>query len=101
MSLGVSKILTLSVHATKKNFESGENAIAVTSSLKLKWAITTFLDMLIIKEKPSLSTEIRVLRSGERQRNAMFDLFWKGSVWAILVVRLNMLILLPTGESRS
>lgn len=29
----------------------------------------------------------------------MLDLFWKGKVWAMLVVRLNRLILLPTGES--
>jgi len=101
MSEGVSNILTLRPVATKKNIESGENAIAVTSSLKLKWAITTLRYMLMMSEKPSTSIDIRVLRSGERQSDAMFDLFWKGSVCAIFVVKLNMLILLPTGDNSS
>lgn len=80
MSSGVSKILVFVPHATKKNFESGEKAIAVTSARKLKWAITTLRTMLIISAKPSLSTEIKILRLGERQSLAMFDLFWNGSV---------------------
>ena len=101
MSEGVSNIFTLRPVATKKNFESGENAIAVTSSLKLKWAMTTLRCMLMMSEKPSTSTDISVLRSGERQSDAMFDLFWKGSVYAIFVVKLNMLILLPTGDKSS
>ena len=101
MSEGVSNILTLRPVATKKNIESGEKAIAVTSSLKLKWAITTLRYMLMMSEKPSMSIDMRVLRSGERQSDAMFDLFWKGSVCAIFVVKLNMLILLPTGDNSS
>lgn len=67
MSDGVSNILVLVPQATKKNFESGLNAIAVTSSLKLKWAITTLRCMFTISEKPSRSIEMRVLLSGLRQ----------------------------------
>lgn len=100
MSEGVSNIFALRPQATKKNLESGEKAIAVTSSLKLKCAITTLRCILIMRLNPSLSIEMSVLRSGERQSDAMLDLFWKGNVCAMLVVRLNRLILLPTGDSR-
>jgi len=100
MSSGVSKILAFVPHATKKNLESGENAIAVTSALKLKCAITTLRTILMISAKPSLSIEIKILRLGERHSLAIFDLFWNGSVCAIFVVKLKRLILLPTGDSR-
>jgi len=85
--------------ATKKNLLSGENSIAVTVSLKLKWASTTFFTMLIIKAKPSTSMLIKVLLSGERTSLAMLLLFWKGKVEAIFVVKLKRLILFPTGLS--
>ena len=75
MSEGVSNIFALRPQATKKNLESGEKAIAVTSSLKLKCAITTLRCILMMRLNPSLSIEMSVLRSGERQSDAMLDLF--------------------------
>ena len=72
---GLSKILHLVSVATKKNLLSGEKAIAVTVSLKLKWASTTRLTMLIIRAKPSTSMLIRVRPSGDKTSLAMLLLF--------------------------
>ena len=97
---GLSKILHLVPVATKKNLLSGLNEIAVTVSLKLKWAIITFFNMLIISAKPSTSILIKIDPSWLRTSLAMLDLFWKGNVLAIFVVKLNVLILFPTALSR-
>lgn len=75
--------------------------MAVTVSRKLKWARTTFLTMLIMREKPSTSMLIKVRLSGESTSLAMLLLFWNGNVVATFVVKLNKLILLPTGERSS
>ena len=99
-SHGVWKILALSPVATKKNLLSGLNAMAETASRKLKCAITTFFVMLIMILKPSVSIEISVCLSGERHSLAIFDLFWKGNVYDMLVVRFIRLILFPTGLSK-
>ena len=72
---GASKILTFVSVATKKNLLSGENAMAVTVSLKLKCAITTRLTILMIRAKPSTSMLIKVLWSGDSSRRAMLLLF--------------------------
>ena len=87
--------------ATKKNLLSGEKAIAVTVSLKLKCARTTRLTILIMRAKPSTSILMSVRPSGDKTRRAMLLLFWKGIVVAMFVVKLNTLILLPTGLSKS
>jgi len=47
--------------ATRKNLESGEKWKAVTGALKLKCAITTFLEKLMKSAKPSMSMVTRVL----------------------------------------
>ena len=97
---GLSKILHLVPVATKKNLSSGLKEIAVTASLKLKCAMITFFSMLMISANPSTSMLIRMEPSWLRTSFAMFDLFWKGYVRAMLVVRLNVLILLPTALRR-
>ena len=72
---GLSKILHLVSVATKKNLLSGEKAIAVTVSRKLKCARTTRLTILIISAKPSTSMLIKVRPSGDSTNLATLLLF--------------------------
>jgi len=57
---GLSNILNLFPVATPKNLESGENESAVTESLKLKCAMTTYFWKLMISANPSTSTVMRI-----------------------------------------
>ena len=93
---GASKILKEIPVETLKNKPFGENLISFTGDLKLKCEITLLLIKLTIIAKPSLSTAISILESGEIASLFISERASKSNVYVKFLSKSIALTLLDT-----